>query len=389
MKVRHGTSPAQRRLKILEITNVDFSLRQFLWPLMRGLRAAGCDVIGACAEGPQLEVVRADGFTVRAVPFARNLSPVAQMRAFWAVYRLIRREKPDIVHAHMPISGILARMAAWLCRVPLVAYTCHGFLFNQPGSRKRRGLALILEWIGGQATDLYLTVSQEEARDARRLHINRRAQAIGNGRDLERFKPDAQARQSIRRELGVSQGRTVMIAVSRLVRHKGYPELLRAMELVPEAELWIVGERLPSDHGEDMARFLAEAGQRLGERLRLLGYRDDIPALLAAADIFVLPSHFEGLPMSIIEAMLCGLPVVATNIKGPREQVLDRQTGILVPPGLAAPLAQALQRLAHDPALRAEMGQAGLARARMLYNEKEIVARTVNLLLQSARNAKR
>ena len=92
---------------------------------------------------------------------------------------------------------------------------------------------------------------------------------------------------------------------------------------MPEAELWVVGERLASDRGEDMAELLAGAG--LGGRLRLLGYRDDVAAVLAAADIFVLPSHFEGLPMSVIEAMLTGLPVVATDIRGPREQVRRRR----------------------------------------------------------------
>ena len=112
----------------------------------------------------------------------------------------------------------------------------------------------------------------------------------------------------------------MVIAVSRLVRHKGYPELLAAMRDV-DAELWVVGERLASDHGEDMEPYFAAAG--LGARLRRLGYREDIPALLAAADIFALPSHFEGLPMSVIEAMLCALPVVATDIRGPREQVVD------------------------------------------------------------------
>ena len=125
--------------------------------------------------------------------------------------------------------------------------------------------------------------------------------------------------------------RVVIIAVSRLVWHKGYPELAAAMRSVPEAELWVVGERLDSDRGADMAAVLRAAG--LGDRLRMLGYRDDIPALLAAADIFTLPSRFEGLPMSVIEAMLTGLPVVATNVRGPAEQVVDGVTGLSVPAG--------------------------------------------------------
>jgi glycosyltransferase involved in cell wall biosynthesis len=150
------------------------------------------------------------------------------------------------------------------------------------------------------------------------------------------------------------------------------------MRAVPEAELWVVGERLASDRGADMIAVLQAAG--LGERLRLLGYRDDIPALLAATDIFALPSRFEGLPMSVIEAMLTGLPVVATNIRGPREQVVPEVTGLLVPPGSVAPLAAALRRLTDDPAARAAMGDAGRARALELYDEAKVLARTMALL---------
>ncbi len=368
---------APRPLKVIEVTNVDFSLRHFLLPLMRAIRARGHQVVGVSADGPLLDVARAEGLRIVALPLARSVSPLAQVRALRSLIRLFRAERPDLVHAHMPISGILARVAARVAGVPRVAYTGHGFLFNQPGSRRRRAASLVLEWIAGRLTDTFLTVSDEEAADARRLGLHRRAVGIGNGRDPSRFHPDGTARTRIRAELGVPDGRVVVLAVSRLVRHKGYPELAEAMRSV-DAELWVVGERLASDRGEDMDAVLAASG--LGGRLRRLGYRDDVPALMAAADIFALPSHFEGLPMSVIEAMLCGLPVVATAIKGPREQVLDGETGLLVPPMQAAPLAAALRRLAADAALRGRMGAAGRLRALDRYDEAKVVARTIAAL---------
>jgi glycosyltransferase involved in cell wall biosynthesis len=364
-------------VKILEITNVDFSLRHFLLPLMRGLRARGHAVIGVAAEGPLLDVARAEGFAIAALPLARRLSPLAHAHAFLALWRLMRREQPDLVHAHMPISGFLARLAARVAGVPRVAYTGHGFLFNQPGPLPRRAASLALEWLGGRMTDIFLTVSEEEAADARRLGLHRRAIAVGNGRDPARFRPDPASRAAIRAALGVAPERVVVIAVSRLVRHKGYPELLAAMREI-DAELWVAGARLASDRGEDMDAHFAASG--LGARLRRLGYREDIPALLAAADIFALPSHFEGLPMSVIEAMLCALPVVATNIRGPREQVVDGETGFLVPPAQVPPLAAALRRLAQDAALRARLGAVGRERALALYDEARVVARTLDLL---------
>jgi glycosyltransferase involved in cell wall biosynthesis len=234
-----------------------------------------------------------------------------------------------------------------------------------------------MEFLAGRITDVFMTVSAEEAADARRLHIAAAPVAIGNGRDPAVFHPDPAARRALREALGVAEDRVVITAVSRLVRHKGYPELLAAMRDVA-AELWVVGERLPSDHGEDMEPYFAACG--LGDRLRRLGYRADVPAILAASDIFVLPSHFEGLPMSVIEAMLCGLPVVATDIRGPREQVVDGQTGYLVPPAQVAALAAALRRLAEDVSLRQRLGAASLARAQALFREDSVVTRTMDVL---------
>ena len=235
-----------------------------------------------------------------------------------------------------------------------------------------------MELIAGRVTDLFLTVSTAEAKDAKRRRIFANPIVIGNGRDPGVFRPDPAARRRVRAELGTPEGRVAIVAVSRLVRDKGYPELAAAMRDVPGAELWVVGERLASDRGEDMVALLRAAG--LGDRLKLLGYRHDVAAVLAAADIFTLPSYFEALPMSVIEAMLSGLAVVASDINGPNEQVVEGVTGLLVPPRQPAALAAALARLAGDADLRARMGAAGRARALDRYDEAKIVARTLDLL---------
>jgi glycosyltransferase involved in cell wall biosynthesis len=368
----------QSRLKVIEVTNVDFSLRQFLLPLMRAMRARGHEVIGVCADGPYLAVPRAEGFRIEALKLERSVSLAAHWQAFRGLLRLFRAERPDLVHAHMPISGFLARMAAWWAGVPRIAYTGHGFWFNFPGSWPRSVVGFAMEWLAARVTGTFLTVSEAEARDARRLHIHRRATAIGNGRDPARFQPDPAARQRVRAALGVADEQVVVLAVSRLVWHKGYPELAVAMRAVPDAVLWVAGERLTSDRGPDMAALLQDADQ--GGRIRLLGYREDVPDLMAAADVFVLPSRFEGLPMSVIEAMLTSLPVVATNVRGPAEQVVSEVTGLLVRPGDASALAAALQRLVADRALRERMGEAGRQRAIDCYDEAKVLARTLDLL---------
>ncbi|MDI2091564.1 glycosyltransferase family 4 protein [Commensalibacter oyaizuii] len=358
-------------MKILEVANVDFSLYQFVLPLMRVLQTQGHEVIGVCAEGELLKDIRKEGIPVIAVPFIRSYAVWGQLKAFWAIYQVIKREQPDIVHAHMPISGFLTRMAAFLCRTPIIAYTCHGYLFNQSGrgikSWFRRSLSFVMEWLAGKVTHIYMTVSKEEAKDARRFWIHRRAVSIGNGRDPKRFYPDRLQKEKIRRDLNIDSEVTVFLIVSRLVPHKGYPELLKAfMNVVkhkPKVELWVVGERLTSDHGDSLDALFQQAQQSLGKQLKLWGYRRNINELMRAADVFVLPSHFEGLPMSIVEAMLSALPVVSTSIRGPREQVEHNITGLLIKPGSVSALTQALIWMTEHHEERQAMGCAGYRKA--------------------------
>ncbi len=365
-------------VKVIEVTNTDFALRQFLLPLLRAGRERGHEMIGVAPAWKLLASVAAEGFRVIPLPFARRLSPAVHVASFRALLRMFRLERPGLVHAHMPISGFLARAAARRAGVPRIAYTCHGFLFRPPARLPVRVATLAMEWLGGRLTDTYLTVSTADAVLARRLGISRRAEAVGNGRDPAIFHPDPAVRAAIRSGLGTAAERVVVVIVSRLVRSKGYPELLTAMAALPEVELWVVGERLPSDRGEDLAPLFAASG--MGPRLKLLGYREDVPAILAAADIFALPSHFEGLPMVLIEAMLAGLPVVASDIPGPREQVLDGVTGFLVPRADERALARALGELAEVPERRRAMGIAARERAVAFYDEAAVLTRTLDRL---------
>ena len=368
-------------MKVIEITNVDFSLRQFLLPLMRGIRARGHEVVGVCAEGPLLDDVRAEGFRVVAVPFARRVSPLAHCARLPRAGAAVPRGTPGpraCAHADQRRSSPGWRRGAPACRASPIPATASCSTTAGPWPRRAAGFAM--EWLAGRVTDVFLTVSTEEAADARRLRHLRGTRSRSATAAIRRCSaPTRRHARGFAR--GARRRRRIASWSSRCrgwCAHKGYRELAAAMRDVPDAELWVVGERLESDRGDDMAAMLRDAG--LGERLRLLGYRADVAAVLAAADIFVLPSHFEGLPMSVIEAMLTGLPVVATEIRGPREQVVPEVTGLLVPPRPVAPLAAALRRLAGDPALRAAMGEAGRARALELYDEAKVLARTLDLL---------
>lgn len=373
-------------MKICQLCAVDFTLYHFLLPLMRAMRERGHEVVGVCSDGPLLDRARAEGFRIAATPVVRGYNPVEHWKTFRALTRLFRAERFDLVHVHTPVAALIGRLAAAWTRVPTVVYTAHGFYFHERMPFWKRALFIGLEYLGGRCTDILLTQSAEDAETARRFKLCRGGmiEAIGNGSDPERFRPAARddpERLALRRSLGVADHEPVIAMIGRLVAEKGYPELFAAMRDV-DARLWVIGERLKSDHAQSIDPLIDAVQQdaMLANRIQFLGYRRDVPELLRAADIFTLPSHREGMPRSIIEAMLSGLPVVATDIRGSREEVVDGKTGTLVPLGDVAALARALQRLAADAALRAAYGQAGRERATSLFDERKIVARQIALL---------
>lgn len=372
-------------MKICQLCAVDFTLYHFLLPLMRAMREAGHDVVGVCAPGALVEKVRAAGFRVETVPFERSFDLGAHGRAYRAVSDLLARERFDIVHAHTPIASLIARLAAARRGVPRVVYTAHGFYFHEHMRPWSYALFAALEWLGGRFTDVLFTQAEEDAATARRLGLCRGGivEAIGNGSDPARFHPapDPAARAALRRALGLAPDRTAIVCVARLVAEKGYPELFEAMRAV-DADLLVVGDRLASDHAGSIAAEIAavERDPVLARRIRFLGYRGDVPDLLRAADVFVLASHREGMPRSIIEAMLSGLPVVATDIRGAREEVVHEATGLIVPVRDPARLGAALARLAAEPDTRARFGAASLARALDLYDERRVIARQLSRL---------
>lgn len=373
-------------MKICHLCSVGFTLYHFLLPLMRAMREAGHEVVGVCSDGPFAEQVRAEGFRVEAVGFKRNYDVLHHFGVYGELVRLFRRERFDMVHVHSPIAALIGRLAAARAGVPKKVYTAHGFYFHEHQPWGLRHAFIGLEWIGGRFTDVLFTQSAEDAETARNLDLCRGGviEAIGNGVDPARFWPadvaDA-ARQRLRAKLGAGDGDVVILMIGRLVAEKGYPELFAAMKDV-DARLWVVGSRLESDHAAsvDAAISRIEADPDLSRRISFLGYRNDVDELLRAADIFTLPSHREGMPRSIIEAMMSGLPVVATDIRGSREEVVEGETGFLVPVRDAARLVDALERLAEDTDLRWRMSEAGRRRAAHLYDEAKVIARQLQRL---------
>jgi glycosyltransferase involved in cell wall biosynthesis len=198
-----------------------------------------------------------------------------------------------------------------------------------------------------------------------------RVTVIHNGVSTDRFRPSD---SGALRDTLTQGGRPIVVTVSRLEPQKALFVLIEAAELVHEATFVVVGDG--SERGELQARGLSLVTQG---RLKFLGSREDVPALLAACDLFVLPSLFEGLPIAVLEAMASAKPVVATRIDGTDEIVQDGVTGILVPPRDARSLADAILWILRNPSDGRRMGEVGRGRILTEFSAELMVERTVRL----------
>ena len=314
--------------------------------------------VAAHGPGPLRDATEAADHA-RFVPLKSVQQPISPMRdlaGFVELLRLLRRERPDILHANSSKAGALGRLAAFLTGVPIRIFTVHGWAFAAHSGVSAR----LYRWADRLVRPLTTTticVSERElaAGLAAGTCAAERAVVILNAVDVTgspRSKP-------------VDRKRPLIVSVGRLKAPKDFPTLVRALgKLTPDSfEAVIVGE------GPDRGRLEEEIeALGLGERVRLAGERRDVPELLAGADVFVLSSNSEGMPVSVLEAMAAGLPVVASRVGGVPEQVTDGETGLLVEPGDPDELAAALARLNHDPELRRRLGAAARARAERAFD---------------------
>ncbi|MBW2425479.1 MAG: glycosyltransferase [Deltaproteobacteria bacterium] len=300
-----------------------------------------------------LEMLRDLGVEVRAFPADSFLSPIRAAR----FVRHVRQEGFDLLHTHLVRSTLLGGLAGRLCDVPVVS-TIH----NTQHDRKLPWLLRAAEGrILRRGVDRVVAVGwQTAAAHAAWLHP-RTLDVIPNA--VRPFDPAwVRGREELRHSLGASKCDRVLISVGRLHLQKGYGDLIEAFERLrggrhPNLKLWIVG-------AGGLREALTQDVQRrgLGDAIRLLGLREDVPRLLAASDLYVSSAHWEGLPLSILEAMSAGLPVVATTV-GDVPRIVDDRNGRLAPPADPLALAEALDTALADPARLASWGEEGRRRA--------------------------
>ena len=286
--------------------------------------------------------------------------------------RVCKKQKFDLVATHTSKGGFLGRLAAHMAGVPHIVHHAHGFSFNRPLSGRATRFFVGLERFAAANGDLIIAVNEQQRRMAVELGVEKAEKTctIHNGIDLTPFnRPNG---TEARRRLGFDSSALLIGAVGRLAAQKGFPYLIRAiprvLRSVPSAQFIIAGD------GELKAELKQEA-QRVGaaDRIHFIGFQHDVPGLLAALDIFVQPSLWEGLSISLIEALAAGKPIVATDIEGNREVVDNGITGLIVPPADPDALADALVLLALDRGRARTLSENARSAANERFSETRMV----------------
>ncbi len=304
-------------------------------------------------------------------------APWKVVPAEWRLFRLVQELNPSVIHCFLPLITFMGALAGRIARVPLVLTSRRALGTHQ----RRHPLLRPLDHVAARLSHRITVNSQAvwddmvrcENVDVSKLLL------IYNGVDTRPFRAALSCVKDVRQDLNLKKTTKLMIVIANLIPYKGHLELLHAakevVERFPDALFLLVGE----DRGiqNDLERDVANLG--IGKSVRFLGRRDDVPALLTASDISILPSHEEGFSNVILESMAAGLPVVATDVGGNSEAVLDGITGWVIPPEDPRALAAKIIDLLKDPNKAEEWGKRGRERVNQMFAVKKMVAAHLDL----------
>ncbi len=352
----------------LKIGGAEVLLRDLVF----GLREAGYQVsVGYSTPGPIQEAIDAMGISLTRLPRIMRVDPGLLM----GICRLIRRERPQIVHTHLFKSDFHGRFAARLCGVPVIVSTVHNI-----DAWARWAPLGYLYGLTSHLSDRIIAVS-DEVRDFQIRHTGTPALkiiTINNGVDISMFENQSERRMSIRKELNLAPSVPVIGIIGRLEPQKDHKTFLQAAvsikSVLPEAHFLIVGDGSLREELKLRAHALG-----LLPSVIFCGIRKDIPDLLAAMDLLVFSSRWEGLPVALLEGMASGLPIVSTAVGGIPGAVAGNQTALLVPPENPGELAKACLTVLQDRELARRLGTAGRNRVIEKYSIQTMISRTIEL----------
>lgn len=330
--------------------------------------------------------------TIYVPELGREIRPGQDIFTLAKIVKIIRRLEPDVVHTHTAKAGALGRLAAILCRVPVIVHTYHGHVLHGYFSPRKTQVFVGIEKMLARGTSRLLAVTPQVRDDLLARDIGRPEQytVVPLGFDLERFENAARLRGELRRELGLAADVPMVGIVARLVPIKAHEVFLAAaakvLQSVPSCRFLIVGD------GERRAE-LEAMGQQMGiaASLIFMGWRADLARIYADLDVVALTSKNEGSPVALIEGMACTRPAVATRVGGVPDVIEDGVTGLLAPDGDAEAVAAGIERLLRDPAFAAGLASAAhdkvMARYAATRLLKDLDRMYVDLLARHGRTA--
>lgn len=371
-------------MRILQVTTVAATLRSFLLPYARHFRALGWRVEAAAAGVCGCAECEAAFDGVYEIDFARNpLAPGNFTRALGQLRQVLAQGRYDIVHVHTPVAAFVTRLAARKLRrggKTKVIYTAHGFHFHPGGGAINNLAFIILEKLAGHWTDKLIVINREDAAVAGKYRLvppHSLCFMPGIGVDTSlycRSEQLAAEARLVRKSLGLAGDDKAVLMIAEFNPGKRHNDALAAMGQIadPRVHLLCAGQGKLAAAARDQAARLG-----LADRVHLLGYRTDIPALIAAADMVILPSEREGLPRSVMEALCLECPVAGADVRGIRD-LLAGGCGVLFSPGKSEQLAAAIAWIIDNPGPAGEMGRRG--RRRMAdYDIAKLLERHVEL----------
>jgi glycosyltransferase involved in cell wall biosynthesis len=383
-----------RAIKVLQVCTILLTARTFIAPVALYLRARGYDVAVACsgdeaADGPGLSANReVAGCTLYFVTIPRTIRPFQDLRAVCQLYRLMRRLRPDIVHTQTSKAGIVGRLAAWLAGTPVIIHSAHAFPFHPYLPGPARWMYIAIERWAARLADLIMVDTESVRTDGLQYRIVQdptKLVTVPMGIDLKKFSPSSQGPDNLRRALGFDAKDLVVGTVARLVPDKGLECFLRMAARVlaarSDVRFLIVGD---GPLRPELERLADELGIRA--KVIFTGHRTDVPALMKAMDLFVLPTLREGFGVVFAEAMATGKATIGSRIGPVAEIVEDGVTGYLVPPDDPEQFAQRVLELLGDDGKRRAFGEAGRRRVEKLFTEErmcETIERQYRRLLES------
>jgi glycosyltransferase involved in cell wall biosynthesis len=376
------TANRQQSVSVLHLSAAESMLFPILRDQLRYLSNAGFEVHTASIDGPWAHKIRdEEHLPWTALPLSREIAPFSDWRALKFIENLCREKRFTIVHTHTPKGNVVGQWAARRAGVPVVLQTLHGFYFHDRMPWWKRRVWKSIERFSASHSDFVLCQNPEDVDTAVRERIipAEKIMLLGNGIDLEKFTATGEndpRRVRIRQELNIPANACVVGMVGRFVAEKGFPEFISACGLIcsvaPNIHIFVVGSQQPSERaGESWS---PSSFGSLSSRAKVLTNRtpDEMPALYAAMDIHVLPSHREGFPRTLMEGAATGLPQICTNIRGCRQTVEDNKTGFLIEVGDVPALADRIRRLAADRELCMRMGRAAREKAEKEFDQRAV-----------------